>query len=161
MAETFFTSDQHFFHYNIIKYCSRPFESVEEMNEVMIERWNAVVKPDDIVYHLGDFSLSTVSAAHGICCRLNGTKYLIRGNHDANAARMMAVGFKEVYKKMIWNGWWLVHRPRSAPDEATNVLHGHTHDKQRRIGAIINVSVEQHNYYPVTLDQLLKVSEGP
>ena len=45
----FFTSDSHFHHANIIKYCNRPFSSVEEMNQVMIERWNEVVKPDDVV----------------------------------------------------------------------------------------------------------------
>ena len=50
-----YSSDSHFHHRRIIEYCSRPFPSVEEMNQVMIERWNEVVKPDDIVYHCGDF----------------------------------------------------------------------------------------------------------
>jgi len=51
-----FTSDTHFNHRNIIGYAQRPFESVEEMNEVMIERWNASVRGEDTIYHLGDFS---------------------------------------------------------------------------------------------------------
>ena len=54
----FFTSDHHFYHSNIIKYCQRPFHSVEEMNEEMIRRWNSVVGVDDTVYYLGDFSLA-------------------------------------------------------------------------------------------------------
>lgn len=53
----FFTSDTHFGHNNIIKLSNRPFSSVEEMNEGLIERWNDVVGAEDIVYHLGDFSL--------------------------------------------------------------------------------------------------------
>ena len=53
----FFTSDTHFNHKAIISYCSRPFESVEEMNDRLIDNWNQVVKPNDTVYHLGDFAL--------------------------------------------------------------------------------------------------------
>ena len=55
----FFTSDHHFYHTNIIKYCQRPFQSVEEMNEVMVERWNAVVGKNDTVYYLGDLELKS------------------------------------------------------------------------------------------------------
>lgn len=76
-----FTSDQHYGHYNIIKYCNRPFSSVDEMNEAMIENWNKVVQPDDIVYCLGDVSMSF----HFIekhSTRLVGKKYLVPGNHD-------------------------------------------------------------------------------
>jgi len=57
MAKVFFTSDTHFNHVNIIKYCSRPFSSVEEMNREMIARWNSVVGPEDTVFHLGDFAM--------------------------------------------------------------------------------------------------------
>jgi calcineurin-like phosphoesterase family protein len=53
----FFTSDTHFNHKNIIKLCNRPFTSIEEMNEKIIENWNNIVKPEDIVWHLGDFAL--------------------------------------------------------------------------------------------------------
>ena len=57
MSDTSFIGDHHFFHKNILEYepIARPFASVEEMNEAMVERWNSVVKPYDKVYHLGDF----------------------------------------------------------------------------------------------------------
>lgn len=78
----FFTSDQHFGHSNIINLCSRPFKDVDEMNEALVDNYNAVVGPKDFVYHLGDFALGKIhtSLAHGR--RLNGRKALIVGNHD-------------------------------------------------------------------------------
>lgn len=77
----YFTSDQHFGHKNVIKYCQRPYNNVEEMNEDIITRWNSVVTIDDTVYILGDFSLS-LEAVESIPHRLNGNKFLIPGNHD-------------------------------------------------------------------------------
>lgn len=78
----FFTSDTHFGHKNIIKYCDRPFASVEEMDEAMVERWNEVVGPDDAVYHMGDVAMGKISTTVKHVERLNGDKYLISGNHD-------------------------------------------------------------------------------
>ncbi len=79
----YFTSDTHFHHANIIKYCNRPFSSTEEMNEVLIKNWNDTVKPEDTVYHLGDFCFARDIYAHSkILSSLNGTKHLVYGNHD-------------------------------------------------------------------------------
>ncbi len=89
MSEPFFTSDTHYFHENIIRFSNRPFETVEEMNEAMIERWNAKVKKGDLVYHLGDFALKCSKAdATSILDRLNGQIILIRGNHDSVAEQL-------------------------------------------------------------------------
>ena len=76
------TSDTHFNHKNIIKYCNRPFNDVYEMNETLINNWNSVVTPEDIIYHLGDFGFGTKEELQEIFDRLNGYKYLIMGNHD-------------------------------------------------------------------------------
>jgi len=159
MAETFFTSDTHFNHYNIIKYCNRPFGSVEEMTTVLTENWNKVVSPNDVVWHLGDFAFGPVGMCNGLLHQLNGTKYLIRGNHDANEKRMLAVGFKEVHKRFQWNEWWLVHRPRSAP-EGARVLCGHVHNHWARIGWFINVGVDVQEFTPRTIDELLTTPEA-
>ncbi len=78
---THFTSDLHIYHNNVIKYCARPYSSVEEMNEMLVKNWNDVVSPDDAVYCLGDFSMA-FRPVETFTCRLNGTKYLIPGNHD-------------------------------------------------------------------------------
>src|ERR1019366_6002226 len=77
----YFTSDEHFYHSRVIEYCSRPFLSVESMNETMVKNWNDVVGPDDTVYCLGDFSMAFRSVEL-FSSRLLGTKKLVPGNHD-------------------------------------------------------------------------------
>ena len=78
----FFTSDQHFDHLNVIKYCDRPFRDISHMNEELIRLHNETVAPEDIVYHLGDFSLNK-RAPEQVLYRLNGEHHLAAaGNHD-------------------------------------------------------------------------------
>ena len=77
-----FTSDTHFWHENIIRFCNRPFSSVAEMNEELIRRWNETVPEDGIVFHLGDFCLGHPGDWNDIISRLNGKIHLILGNHD-------------------------------------------------------------------------------
>ena len=76
-SRVFFTSDTHFNHTNIIRFCDRPFGSTEEMNEKLIGNWNSVVGPDDIVFHLGDFCLGGSAEWTKVLDRLNGKIYLI------------------------------------------------------------------------------------
>lgn len=80
----FLTSDQHFWHTNILKMGKgRPFKDIDEHNEILIKNWNAVVKPGDVVYVLGDvFFRSTLEMQNTLLKRLNGEKQLILGNHD-------------------------------------------------------------------------------
>lgn len=79
----FFTSDLHFWHTNVIKYCNRPFISVEEMNEGIIDIWNKQVDTKDTVYHFGDFAFnSNINEVAKLFRRLNGNKVCILGNHD-------------------------------------------------------------------------------
>ncbi len=79
--KTYFTSDTHYYHHNVIRYCSRPYASVEEMNEDMVKKWNEIVKPEDTVYVLGDFSLA-FRPVEIFSFRLNGIRKLVPGNHD-------------------------------------------------------------------------------
>lgn len=78
----FFSSDHHFGHANIIRYCERPFDSAEAMDKELIERWNAVVSRDDTVFYLGDFTFSGLSRLPSLTRALNGRKLIIPGNHD-------------------------------------------------------------------------------
>ena len=77
----YFTSDTHFGHKNIIRFCDRPFKDVNEMNEILVKNWNDTVGVDDTVYFLGDFAMS-FTPVETITPRLNGRKILIAGNHD-------------------------------------------------------------------------------
>ncbi len=93
MGKIFYIADTHFSHDNIIHFCERPFKNIDEMDETLINNWNAVVGDDDVVIHLGDV-FWRYDRAKVIAPRLKGTKLLIRGNHDWNVARMESLGFR-------------------------------------------------------------------
>lgn len=78
----YFTSDLHFGHENIIKYCNRPFSNAAEMDEVLISNWNSTVNPEDEVYIIGDVFFCHAARAHEILDQLNGKLVLLLGNHD-------------------------------------------------------------------------------
>lgn len=135
----FYTSDSHFDHENIISFCDRPFSSAKEMNEIMIQRWNEVVKPSDHVWHLGDVTVARGSkggaqARHFINTikRLRGHKRLILGNHDHfPTAVYLAAGFEKVQACHCHNGLFLTHipiHPSSMGRHLANV-HGHIHNQ--------------------------------
>jgi len=164
----FFTSDTHYGHANVIKYSNRPFQDVDEMNEMMIKNWNDVVRPGDLVYHLGDFAFTTLEKATEIARRLNGQKYLVFGNHDKRLRKerdflaqwVWAKDFAEIkvgdqkivlchYAMLVWNQ---SHRG------AWN-LHGHSHgnlpvDKH---ALRIDVGVDCWDYEPVSYDEIADV----
>lgn len=160
-----FTSDQHFGHRRIIEYCKRPFASVEEMNDQLIQRHNALVQPDDRVYHLGDFALMTGPKIKGIVQSLNGQHVLIKGNHDHESVkRYMDFGFfNAVEKKIIpFAGEFVTlhHSPYDPvfnPDEGGWLFCGHVHEAWKTKGKMINVGVDVWDYAPVSVHQLRKL----
>ena len=96
----FFTSDTHFCHFNIIRYCNRPWSTVEEMNKGLVERWNSKVSPDDTVFHLGDFCFAGAGEWKKWREQLNGHIILIRGNHDRKMSKPMEGLFDEVHTQL-------------------------------------------------------------
>lgn len=78
----YFTADTHFHHKNIIHLQDRPYKDLDHMTEDLIDRWNSVVKYEDTIYHLGDFSFAGPQGWDRVLRRLNGKKHLIIGNHD-------------------------------------------------------------------------------
>lgn len=128
----YFIADTHFNHENIIKYCDRPFSNAKEMNEYIIQKWNSVVNEDDIVYHLGDVGFGTTEMLKELISRLNGTKILLRGNHDFKRGvnGWKEVGFSEVYKKKIELGnLILTHEPIEILEDGKINVFGHIHNK--------------------------------
>lgn len=167
MSNTFLISDTHFSHANILTFLNpdgtrlRPFNSVEEMDELMIENWNKVVKPQDKVYHLGDvcFKFAHLQATMP---RLNGTKVLIKGNHDELKPSQYLQYFKDIRAYSILDKFILSHIPihRESLSRWKANIHGHLH--QNVVKCIdglpdkryINVSVEQINFTPIPFETI-------
>ena len=173
--EIFFTSDTHFCHRPEFLWKPRGFDSVDEMNEAIIERWNSVVHQEDIVYHLGDTMLN--DNEKGIECfkRLNGRIFLIYGNHDTSN-RIDSL-FEACRHKMD-GGWWayvikpgkqsiyLSHYPTLTANfddkhfsQHVINLHGHTHQQKNWIDPknpfTYHVGVDSHNCTPVSIEEVI------
>jgi len=93
---TFFTSDWHIGHSNVLLFDERPFKSIEEMHFKLIKNYNAIVPENGICYHLGDVGMAKGSIIKSVLDKLNGTKVLVLGNHDGNVNRMYNCGFDVV-----------------------------------------------------------------
>lgn len=171
MHNVFFISDTHFGHANILTFkdndgnALRSFSSVEEMDEHMVEQWNKTVRPVDKIYHLGDCVIARKNLP--ILGRLNGKKRLVRGNHDIFKTEEYMQYFEEIYGVRVFSQEGLIcsHIPLH-PDSLyrwrANV-HGHLHSnrvmqktyKQVIDPRYISVCVEQINYTPIHLDEIL------
>lgn len=135
----YFTSDLHFFHDNIINHTKRPFHNSEEMNEKLIKNWNLKISFNDEVYILGDITMKGPHLASEILSKLNGKKYLIRGNHDhfvdspefnfpffvwiKDYAEISYINTKFIlfhYPISEWNGFY----------KGSIHLHGHQHNRE-------------------------------
>ncbi len=171
----FFTSDTHFYHSNIIKFCNRPYNSVEEMNKSLIENWNNKVPKDGIVFHLGDFVFGKFDKWKEIIDQLNGTIFLIEGNHDRRqCGNKKNVLFKDVFQQLnlqIDNNHLLLnHYPLLCyPKPESNIqLFGHVHTNPYTIGSDnsrlkylyptqYDVGVDNNNFTPITYSEVLDI----
>lgn len=185
MAERFYISDHHIFHFNILEYGKRPFANLGEMHDALVTYHNELVKPNDHVSFLGDITLlrggrlNKEKIANEIK-RYNGHKRLYLGNHDHFPTSFyLDIGFEKIYA--TWRceeGFISSHfplHPKSLSTATANV-HGHIHQAPtyepivfpkwkkengtvvpKRIVPYINVSVEAVNYKPVHLDEILSI----
>lgn len=151
-SRIWFSSDYHFGHENIIKYCDRPFENVEEMRKVIVKRHNEVVKKTDIVFCLGDISFN-----HSLenLDKMNGSFILIKGNHDDKHVKKispadMVVSYYNIHLLLL-------HNPKNIYGNFSLNVCGHVHEKwkyRKDINAL-NVGVDVNNFYPVSLKEVL------
>lgn len=158
MGQVWLISDTHFGHANIIKYCDRPFASVEDMDEALVENWNSVVKQGDKVYHLGDVTMT--SKALDIMPRLNGRKCLIKGNHDIQKLKFYTPHFYDIRGTHELGKFILSHIPVTETQKyryPAGNIHGHLHEKKLDDPWYINVSVEQINYTPISFDEIVQL----
>ena len=171
--KVWFTSDLHFWHNNICKYCNRPFETIEEMNETLINNWNSVVKEDDTVFLLGDMGFCGYNKLEPLMSRLNGKKYLIQGNHDSDK-----IVFR-LYEANIIEGYYKMHEvtiigDEECPDQQLTLchfpmidwpskergawmVHGHQHQLPETPSCSVmhwDVGVDKNHLKPVSFEQL-------
>lgn len=160
----FFTSDTHFGHKNIINYCNRPFDTVEKMNETLIEKWNKKVGKKDIVYHLGDFCMGDPKQ---YIDHLNGKIYSILGNHDKQIEKIWKqLGWIKMIKTVKIGGVFitLCHYPFEVWNKSHFNqwhLHGHCHGTlQVNHGKRYDVGVDSNGYEPVEFEELRQIMEN-
>lgn len=159
----YFTADTHFDHDNIRKYCNRPFSTVAEMNETIIKNWNAVVKPKDIVYHLGDFAfIKTEARFLELFMSLRGTIRFVKGNHDKTTAKYSHY-FDEWHEGLV--DLTIDKQPVTLCHYAMRVwnkkhydawhLYGHSHGElDEGYDLSFDVGVDAQQFTPVSLEQV-------
>ena len=166
MPEVFFTSDTHFGHANIIKYCNRPFASAAEMDEALIDNWNDRVRPEDTVYHLGDFSLAPPGP---YLHRLNGHVMFVFGNHDKQM-RHLKDRWREWEHKITFlpplaetdvNGQQIIlchyaMRVWNKSHRGSWHLYGHSHSTlpDEPASMSFDVGVDAHAYHPLRFNEV-------
>ena len=164
---TFFTADTHFGHRNIINYINRPFTSVEEMDETLIQNWNNVVQPLDVVYHLGDFCFGN---PWKYLDRLNGYIKFIIGGHDKELSKRIYNKFNDsdmMKKNFIYGNLLdviidkqlivLCHysmRKWNRSHYGSWHLYGHSHGNLPPLGLSFDVGVDTNDFYPYSLDDV-------
>ena len=179
----FFTADTHWRHENIIKYCNRPFSSIEEHDKTLIERWNEIIPEDGIVFHLGDFAFASEQYIKDILEQLNGKKYLIFGNHDWKRMTKYVCThyFEDVSQQMIiriddkiiylnhfpflcfsgsWRGldasWQIFGHVHSGPNSTSGL------DYNRLTNLFptqFDCGVDHNNYYPYSFEEIKTIIE--
>ena len=162
----YFTSDTHFQHVNVIKYCENTrghFTSVFDMDETLIHNWNAKVKPTDILYHLGDFAFGNHATAIEILKRLNGNKIIIFGNHDNQLKKKNSFleHFIEYHDTLDLEinvlKINLCHKPPINPKDDILYLHGHLHGTGINLRNTFDVGVDTRKELSLySLDEILK-----
>ena len=156
--DVWFISDTHFGHANIIKYCRSQFASLADMEGHIIALWNETVKPQDLVYHLGDFAWKTEDAKR-VRPLLNGSIRLIVGNHDDIPSLASAGLFQRIYlwRQFREEGFTASHIPmrRDQLRHGTMNLHGHVHGDLDGLESFHrDMSVESIGYTPIHFDDV-------
>lgn len=171
----YLTSDEHHGHKNIIHHCHRPFKSVEEMDNILIENFNKKVTKNDLTYHLGDFCFRSANnkgngeliKAKEYIKQLNGEHIFIEGNHDFDGKNSLKTRNKEIILRIAKMHVQLIHDPDDANVEYDLILCGHVHNNwkvkeihyRRKKRLIINIGVDVWNFYPVEWREIQTISD--
>lgn len=169
----YFTSDLHLGHANVLKLCSRPFESIDEMDECLIANWNERVTNNDTVYILGDLMFHNKRSPEEYLSKLKGKKYFIRGNHDRDWMKKVDINKYFISNEnlsYITDGKHritLCHYPMmSWPHMNTNgyMIFGHIHNNTnaeywsliQKSDLMLNAGVDINGFKPITFEEMLE-----
>lgn len=153
MSQVFFVGDLHFGHKNIHKF-RKEFESESVHREMVMDNWQSKVTKRDKIYVLGDaaFTMDAIDSIN----QLNGTKILIRGNHDNLNTDVYLKAFKEVEAIVRYKHTWLTHCPIHEQELRGKInIHGHVHSATVPDTRYENVCLENIDYYPISWNELL------
>ena len=184
---TWIGSDYHLNHLNILKYCSHrvpssydgyaphDWDDVAEMNEMIIEKHNSVVAPDDEIYLIGDICMGQIIKAPSLIRRLNGRKYLVKGNHDKSLHKLI-LSDPELSDLFVWikdyhemsytyNGkkhmLCMLHFPMkywNGSGHSSIHFHGHLHGSPSGIdGKILDVGIDTNGLMPYKMDEAIEL----
>jgi len=153
-------STDYYGHHNIIKYCDRPFKSIEEMDSEIIKRFNSVVRHEDCVIHAGDFTLNNREHMQKYITQLNGQNIFLKGSHDywlpKNTPTIWEKKIEDQY--IVVCHYPLLSWPRSY--HGSIMLHGHSHGKIPPYGRRMDVGVDTNNFYPYSFDAIHAIMDG-
>lgn len=161
MNKIWFTADLHLGHFNILKYTGRPFASLEEMNTVLIAKWNARVLPEDTVFFLGDFCFKTKIGSMPSDYYenlLNGKIIFLKGNHDNINSKDTLI--ERIIINYEGKRILLIHNPAdiTSDDKFDFTFCGHVHqnwaEKKVNNTRVINVGVDVRNFAPASFEEL-------
>lgn len=160
----FFTSDEHYGHSNIIKYCNRPFSNVYEMNKTLVENHNKKVKDKDTTVHAGDFSLSSYEKVKEHILNLKGKHIFLKGSHDQWIKKYEKETGERVHEILELNVTNTLHVvvchysmrvwPRS--HFGSIQLFGHSHGKLNPLINQYDIGVDSNNFEPLSISEILR-----
>lgn len=159
----FFIADEHYFHSNIIRFCDRPFQNVEDMNEAIIENSNSVVKKDDTVIHAGDFTLlrNRKKIQKYLIDRLNGHHIFLKGSHDywlpKNKSLQRWEGMIDSHYVVVDH--YAMHMWARSHYNSWH-LYGHSHKDLRLSGKRHCISADNTDFYPLSFEQIKEIMEN-
>ncbi len=181
MSQIWFSSDFHFYHFNILKYCNRPFKNLEEMHITILNNINSTVNENDIFFIVGDMTIKRGSKHKPYLSKLfgelPGQKHLIVGNHDYYTRKFYIeqCGFLSVNRKITTKQYIITHDPKDFGGdcifENKILIHGHVHAHHPVLlfnelsmlngEATYDVGVDANNFKPVSLKYIKEYFKKP
>lgn len=165
----YFTSDEHYYHHNILRYSNRPFSSLSEMHDILLENHNKIVKNTDVTFHLGDYTFEKdCDKVHNFIKKFNGNHVFITGSHDywqKEYSRKYKENFRDI-REVKYNDITIVichYCMTSWPKSHYGSWHlfGHHHGNMTyNVGKSYDIGVDCNNFRPISFDEIVEIMKN-